>query len=223
MPEVAWVGLTEEQAKNNGIDYSIAKVEFTQTLRGCVTNEDGYLKLIFDRKTGRVLGVHLFGENSCELVNFGAELVNGGLSVFQVLHFVFPAVTYHQLYHNAAAEAKLRFKGAKDLAGAAAWWSLQSHLRRHLEDLGATKTVGEVLLTTFKRLDDDNSGFLTQAELREAVRSLGLNTSEDSIRAMVLEATGDMACNEVDYQTIMKMVTQTESPQKRSKSKRLFF
>merc|ERR1712226_407329 len=117
IPEVAWVGLSEEKARLRGIDVGTASADFNATIRGCVTSQSGFLKLVFDRSTGKILGVHLFGESSGELVNYGAELVNDGLTVFQVLHFVFPAVTYHQLYHKASMEAKLRFKGARDLAG----------------------------------------------------------------------------------------------------------
>mmetsp|Transcript_31544 Transcript_31544/g.90461 ORF Transcript_31544/g.90461 Transcript_31544/m.90461 type:complete len:1252 (+) Transcript_31544:132-3887(+) len=208
IPEVAWVGLTEDQVKKKGVDYSIAKVDFTQSIKGCIMREDGYLKLIFERTSGNVLGVHLFGESSCELVNYGAELVNEGITVFQVLHFVFPAVTYHQLYHQAAAEAKLRFKGARDLEGATEWLRLQNQLSARLKDSG--KSVNDELVAAFSKFDRDNSGFLTQAKLQAAVVSLGLNTSEESVKAMVLEATGDMDSNEVDYQTLVNMVSAKE-------------
>jgi len=177
------------------------------------------LKLVFDRNTGRILGVHLFGENSSELVNYGAELVNDGLTVFQVLHFVFPAVTYHQLYHQASMEAKLRFKGARDLAGAAAWWSLKNQLARSLHQAGAQASVEETLLAALRRTDDDNSGFVTQAELREAVLSLGLKTSEEAIGAMILEAAVDVKQDQIDYQHIMRMIQQGEDRVQRQKSK----
>jgi len=115
IPEVAWVGLSEDMAKLRGIDIGTARADFDRTIRGIVTSQSGFLKLVFERNTGKILGVHLFGDNSSELVNYGAELVNEGLTFFQVLHFVFPAVTYHQLYHQASMEAKLRFKGARGL------------------------------------------------------------------------------------------------------------
>jgi len=219
IPEVAWVGLTEEQAKKEGKDYNVVKVEFSQTIRGCVTNQEGYMKLIFERGTGLIFGVHLCGEMSSELVNYGAELVNGELTIFQVLHFVFPAVTYHQLYHDACAEAKIRFKGAKDLEGAAAWGNLRNRLQGKLPRT-AYVTVTQMIEETFKKYDPDNSGFLTQDELREAVRSLGLDVSEASIRAMVLEAMGDERADEVDYKTILRMVTPKEEAQRRDGQRR---
>jgi len=69
IPELAWAGMTEEQAKAQDLNYGVSKVDFKNTVKGCITNEDGFLKLVFDRDTGKTLGVHLFGENSCEMVN----------------------------------------------------------------------------------------------------------------------------------------------------------
>merc|ERR1712072_1500312 len=55
IPELAWVGLTEEEAEKASFNYGTARVEYSQTVRGCVTNDDGFLKLIYDRDSGRVL------------------------------------------------------------------------------------------------------------------------------------------------------------------------
>merc|ERR1719421_1057800 len=79
-------------------------------LRGCVTGQLGFLKLIYNRNDGKVLGVHIAGENACDLVNYGAEVVNAADTIFDMLQFVFPAVTYHELYHLAATQAKIQMK-----------------------------------------------------------------------------------------------------------------
>jgi len=123
-------------------------------------------------------------------------------------------VTYHQLYHAAAAEAKLRFRGAKDLQGAKAWLQLRNALHLRREDPEAS--VKDELMGVFRRLDRDRSGFLTQAKLQAAVMSLGLNTSEETIQALVLEATGDMSNDEVDYQTLVNMVSAGEGAERRA-------
>merc|ERR1719440_1191607 len=107
--------------------------DFAQTIRGCVSNEAGFLKLIFNRDSGVVLGVHLCGENSCEIVNYGAEVVNSQLTLHEVLRFVFPAVTYHNLYNLAATEGKIRLRGVKDLSAAATWLRLSTLLQKALE------------------------------------------------------------------------------------------
>lgn len=204
IPEVAWAGLTEEQARKKGIDFGSASVHFTQTLKGCISMEEGYLKLIFDRSSGCVLGCHLFGESSCELVNYGAEIVNEGVTIQRLLHFVFPAVTYHQLYHQAAAEAKLRFRGALDLASCTQWSQLQSQLS--LDFKGSGKSVKDELNAAFRRFDDDNSGFLSHAQLSAALTSLGLSLSQESVQALALEASGDIT-SEMDYQNLITMLS----------------
>jgi dihydrolipoamide dehydrogenase len=61
-PEVAWVGLTEEQVKEKGIEYSIGSFPFMANSRA-KTNGDsqGLVKIIADKKTDRMLGAHIIG------------------------------------------------------------------------------------------------------------------------------------------------------------------
>lgn len=206
VPEIAWAGITEDKALQDGLNVGTAIVEYDKTVRGCVTNEDGFLKLIFDRDTGQVLGVHIFGENSCDLVNYGAECVNDGDTIFDVLQMVFPAVTYHELYHLAATEAKIRLKGAKNLAAATAWKRMQAALTRSLEDSKSQSTVEESLTKAFKYFDEDDSGYLSKRELKKAMLSLGLQMGDDEIDEMVLEATEDPDDDNIDYEQFLSML-----------------
>jgi len=110
LPEIAWAGMNEQEAVKGNINFGATTVDYRETIRGCVSDSAGFMKLIFDRDTGRVLGVHIFGESACDIVNYGAELVNDRGTIFDMLKFVFPAVTYHQLYHVAALSAKKKFQ-----------------------------------------------------------------------------------------------------------------
>jgi len=68
-PEVAWVGLNEEECKDQGKDYKVGKFPFAANSRA-VTNADtdGMVKVIADSKTDRILGVHILGANAGELI-----------------------------------------------------------------------------------------------------------------------------------------------------------
>merc|ERR1719203_1167741 len=112
IPELAWAGITEDEAKTQGINYGTVSIDYSRTVRGCVTQEEGFLKLVYHAESGKVLGVHVFGDSSADFICFGAEAVCDGDTVYDVLQFTFPAVTYHELYHLAAAEAKLRMMHA---------------------------------------------------------------------------------------------------------------
>jgi len=74
-PEVASVGKTEEQLKEEGVDYRIGKFPFSANGRARAANEtDGFVKLLADAKTDRVLGAHILGPDAGTLIH---EIVVG--------------------------------------------------------------------------------------------------------------------------------------------------
>lgn len=68
-PEVAWVGFTEEQLKQKGIQYKVGKFPFKANSRAR-TNEDdeGFIKCLSDAKTDKLLGVHMIGSHVGEMI-----------------------------------------------------------------------------------------------------------------------------------------------------------
>lgn len=74
-PEIASVGMTEEEVKAKGINYKVGKVPFIANGRARAFGEtDGFVKIIADAKTDRIIGAHIIGPNASELI---AELVIG--------------------------------------------------------------------------------------------------------------------------------------------------
>ena len=68
-PEIAAVGLTEEQAKEEGIDYKTAKFPFRANGRSLVLGQgEGFVKILAGAKYGEVLGVHMTGPHVTELI-----------------------------------------------------------------------------------------------------------------------------------------------------------
>lgn len=68
-PEIANVGKTEEQVKDEGIEYKVGKFPFTANARAKVNNAaEGFVKIIADAKSDRVLGVHMIGPNVGEMI-----------------------------------------------------------------------------------------------------------------------------------------------------------
>jgi len=206
IPEIAWSGLTEEKAIETVENVGTATVEYAQTYRGCVSGEDGFLKLVYDRDTGIVLGVHIMGDIACDLVNYGAEVVNNQDTIFDMLQFVFPAVTYHELYHLAATEAKIRLTGVTSLAGATAWKLVKETLHKQVQNYGGTKTADQILAQAFKDFDADGSGFICKNELKRAMTAIGLDLSDQDVEEMMSEATGDPEDENVDYKQFLKIL-----------------
>lgn len=68
-PEVASVGKTEEQLKADGIEYNAGKFPFTANGRAKANKTtDGFVKILADKKTDRILGVHIIGANAGEMI-----------------------------------------------------------------------------------------------------------------------------------------------------------
>lgn len=76
MPEVAAVGMTEEEAKSRGIEVAIGKFPFTANGRArAMRATDGFVKIIADAATDRVVGVHILGAAAGELIAEAAVLM----------------------------------------------------------------------------------------------------------------------------------------------------
>ncbi len=88
-PEIAWVGLTELEAKAEGIDYEKAKIPWAASGRAIsLGRPEGFTKLLFDKKTNRVLGGAIVGPSAgdliseiCLAVEMGADASDIGLTI----------------------------------------------------------------------------------------------------------------------------------------------
>ena len=81
-PEVASVGRTEEELKKAGIDYKVGKFPFTANGRArAMLHTDGFVKILADKKTDKVLGAHIVGFGAGEMIHEAAVLMEFGGSV----------------------------------------------------------------------------------------------------------------------------------------------
>ncbi|MEI8198050.1 MAG: dihydrolipoyl dehydrogenase [Phycisphaerae bacterium] len=72
-PQVASVGLTEKQCKDRNLDYEVGKYSFAASGKALAINQpEGFVKLIFDKEHGELLGAHILGADATEMI---AELV----------------------------------------------------------------------------------------------------------------------------------------------------
>jgi dihydrolipoamide dehydrogenase len=78
-PEVSCVGKTEEELKQAGVAYTVGKFPFTANGRSKVNQTtDGFVKILADAKTDRVLGVHIIGREAGEMIHEAAVLMEFG-------------------------------------------------------------------------------------------------------------------------------------------------
>src|SRR5437773_6306262 len=78
-PELAGVGLTEDQAKEKGIDYRVGKFPFRANSRAlCNEDVDGMVKFVADSKTDRILGAHILQHAASELIAEAVSVIEFG-------------------------------------------------------------------------------------------------------------------------------------------------
>ena len=78
-PEVADVGKTEEQLKAEGVDYKVGKFAFMANGRAKAMNHtEGFVKVLTDKETDKVLGVHIIGHGAGEMIHEAAVLMEFG-------------------------------------------------------------------------------------------------------------------------------------------------
>jgi dihydrolipoamide dehydrogenase len=80
-PEIAWVGKTEQQLKAQGVDYRAGSFPFTANGRARAMGDTrGFVKILADRKTDRILGMHIIGPGASELISEGVVAMEFGAS-----------------------------------------------------------------------------------------------------------------------------------------------
>lgn len=84
-PEVAWVGKTEENLKEEGVEYKVGKFPFMANSRAKTNNDtEGFVKVLADKATDRVLGTHIIGPAAGELINEAALAMEYGAAAEDV-------------------------------------------------------------------------------------------------------------------------------------------
>ena len=103
IPECAMVGLTEEQAREQGLDYEIGIAQFKDNTRAAIFGAtEGMIKLVARRDDRRLLGVHILGEGATELVHQGQTVLHFGGTIDYFIHSTFDVPTVSDSYKYAA-------------------------------------------------------------------------------------------------------------------------
>ena len=102
-PELAWVGKTEQELKAEGVKIKVGKFPFAASGRAMASNAtDGFVKIIADETTDRILGVHMVGAIASELIAQGAIAMEFCSSAEDLQLTVFAHPTVSEAVHEAA-------------------------------------------------------------------------------------------------------------------------
>jgi len=105
-PEVAGIGETEESAKAKGIDYVCKKLSMRYSGRFVAENEggDGLCKVLVDKKYNKVIGIHMIGNYSSEIIWGASALIETELRVEDIKELVFPHPTVSEIIRETIWE-----------------------------------------------------------------------------------------------------------------------
>jgi len=147
---------------------------FDECLRGRVFAPDGLLKLVVDIESGKVLGVHLIGKEAAEMVHYGMALVKAETDIFEMLQTVYTAVTFHELFKEAAFDANSKLDFGVE------WQEIFNALKSSCNscDMVDATSTENYLRKKFDEIDEDGSGELDEDEMRALFASMGRPVSK---------------------------------------------
>lgn len=101
-PQIASIGLTEPQARERGYTISVGQFPFLANGKALTQGEsEGLIKIIFEQKTGEILGAHLIGPEVTELISGVAIAQSSEATEQDLLHTIFPHPTLSESIHEA--------------------------------------------------------------------------------------------------------------------------
>ncbi|WP_025755360.1 dihydrolipoyl dehydrogenase [Mycoplasmopsis cricetuli] len=105
-PEIAMVGLTEEQAKKENKDFITVKHQFTFIGKALAANEPkGFAKLLIDKEYGEIIGCHIIGGTATDLISEIVLAMDTQTSVYEIASSVHPHPTFSEVIWEAARSA----------------------------------------------------------------------------------------------------------------------
>lgn len=105
-PQVASVGLTEKACKEKGLNIKVGKFPFVGNGKAIALGEpEGFVKTIFDAKTGELLGAHMIGAEVTEMIQGYVIGKTAELTEAEFMHTVFPHPTLSEMMHESVLAA----------------------------------------------------------------------------------------------------------------------
>jgi len=105
-PQVASVGLTEARAKEGGREIRVGRFPFVGNGKAIALGEDqGLVKVVFEKKTGQLLGAHMVGAEVTELIQGYVVAMNLETTEEELMHTIFPHPTLSEMMKEAVLDA----------------------------------------------------------------------------------------------------------------------
>ncbi len=105
LPEISMIGRTEQELTEGRVPYEFGAARFDELAKGQILGlQIGYLKILFDPESLKVLGVQIIGENAAELIHIGQAVMVLGGTLRYFLDSVFNYPSLAEAYKVAALD-----------------------------------------------------------------------------------------------------------------------
>ena len=109
-PQVAGVGFTEDELKAKGRDYVVGVNRYKDSAMGmALLEEHGMVKLLFDRRTKKLLGAHILGPEASNMIHILIVFITAGAKIDDLLNIIYVHPALPEVVRNAARKAKAKF------------------------------------------------------------------------------------------------------------------
>ncbi|MCC6130886.1 MAG: Si-specific NAD(P)(+) transhydrogenase [Acidobacteria bacterium] len=109
VPEISMIGSTEEELRSAGVPYEIGRARYENNARGQINGDiDGFVKLLFDPESKRLLGAHLIGDEATELIHVPQMVMTHGGGLEDFLQAIFNVPTLSECFKYAAYDGLQR-------------------------------------------------------------------------------------------------------------------
>lgn len=101
-PEASSVGMTEDEAKENKVDYIVGKFMFGANGKALTMGEgEGFVKVLAEKESHKIIGVHIMGPHASDIVQEGSVAIQNGLTVEDIKESVFAHPTLSEVFYEA--------------------------------------------------------------------------------------------------------------------------
>lgn len=106
IPEISWIGAREVDLFESGVEFVVGRAHYKEIARGRILDDEaGMLKMVIDKKTRQLLGVHVVGTGATEIIHIGQVAMGLGAKVDYFITNVFNYPTLAEAYKVAAYNA----------------------------------------------------------------------------------------------------------------------
>lgn len=113
-PQAGFVGITAAQAKARGLEVMEAKMPMALDAKAMISLEtQGLIKLVAEKDSGRVVGVHFLADHTDTLIGAAVMMVSGGMTLTQVAQAIFPHPTQTEIFGELARRLLARLRRSK--------------------------------------------------------------------------------------------------------------